>query len=319
MHDGLPLDLSNLLEDMERYAKERLREAAVLDPFGMTEAADRKRSLVLPFQAVDQVKGIPPNALVRMAQDAVFDPGAANPPALAGILFGADLVPEDGGDSGTALVAWLEQSLGLAALAITPFTIGQDGVVLGERQIAPKKPVVLAMRDAVSPPDIGCGRIGTFNIRPRVDFRTDADVSPEDAADLLLLLALDREAKEQDWEAVSAVPIDKNRFIFERICLRTTAVIISLVDIEEEGVLHTVEALFWDKMDRVSPHINGAAQGYFEAFRDSERAQGSKVFSEFSIRCFGAEQGDLVLFARKSFGMTLLVCREWLKKHNIKP
>lgn len=71
-------------------------------------------------------------------------------------------------------------------------------------------------------------------------------------------------------------------------------------------------------MDRINHNINGASQMYLEAFQNSERFHGSKVFSAFSIRCSGAEHAELVSFAQKSFGMLMVVCREWWKKHSIK-
>jgi len=139
-----------------------------------------------------------------------------------------------------------------------------------------------------------------------------------EAADLLLSLALDPETKEEDWNAVFAIGINKDRFLFERVCLRTAAVVISLIHLDSPGVRHAVEVRFWDRMEKISPHVNGASQAYLEAFRNSERAQDSKVFSTFSIRCSGQDQPVLTLFARKAFGLLLVSLREWLKKHDIR-
>lgn len=64
--------------------------------------------------------------------------------------------------------------------------------------------------------------------------------------------------------------------------------------------------------------INGASQVYFDAFRNSQRAQHSKVFTAFSIQCSGGERRELVAFAHRTFGMLLAICGKWLKKHGIK-
>jgi hypothetical protein len=238
--------------------------------------------------------------------------------SLVGIVYGADLVPVEGEDGGAALVGWLEESSGPAVQVVTHCEIEPDGIVLGERQVIPRKPILLAKDEAVPRPDVGRGMTEQMDIRPRINFRVDPDLTFDEAADLLLYLALDPSKTEDDWKAVSSVGIDKNRFLFERISLRTAAVLSSLVFIDAQDIRHDVEAHFWDRMDaQVSPNINPASQAYFKAYLNSE--QGSKLFSEFSIRCSGAEHAQLVSFARKAFGMPMVTLRAWLKKHGIKP
>jgi hypothetical protein len=320
MVDKLPIGLSKLWDSLERYAKARLDETGLLEPIGMMESVDHKNTLLAPFQVFEQVKGLPPSTKVRMVQDMVFNAVMEKQPAVVGIVYGADLAPVEGGDESPGLVGWLEESSGLAIQVVTHFAIQSDGIVLGERQIIPRKPILLAKDDSVPRPDVGRGRFGQLDIRPRINFRVAPDLTLDEAADLLLLLALDPQKREEDWKAVSSIGIDNGRFLFERVCLRTAAVVISLIHIDSEAIRHNVEARFWDRMEeRVSPDINGSSQVYFEAFRNSERLQGSKVFSEFSIRCSGAEQAELVSFAQKAFGMLMVICREWLKKHGIKP
>jgi hypothetical protein len=317
MQNSLPPGLQTLWESLEAYGKAELDKTGLLNPIGMTESVDRKRTLFAPFQAIEQVKGFPANTLVRMLQDMIVASRVEphkEPPALAGILYGADLAPVEGGDSTPALICWLEASSGLAAQAVTQFEITPSQIVLGERRVIPRKPVLLAIEAALPLPDVGRGRIGTLDIRPKVNFRVDPPLTIAEAADLLLALALDPESQEADWNAVSATGINKERFLFERVCLRTAAVVISLIHLDSEGVRHAVEARFWDRMEKISHHVNGASQAYFEAFRNSEQS----VFPAFSIRCSGQEQPVLTLFARKAFGLLLVSLREWLKKHDIR-
>lgn len=304
----LSIGLSELWGHLEGYAKARLDETGLLNPIGMMESVDHERTLMVPFQVFEQVKGLPPSTLVRMVQDMIVNARVEQQPTLVGIVYGADLASVEGGDESAALVGWLEESSGPAVQVVTHFEIGPDGIVLGERQVIPRKPILLAKNEAVPRPDVGRGMVGQLDIRPRINFRVDPDLTFDEAADLLLFLALDPNKKEEDWKSVSSVGIDKNRFLFERICLRTAGVVISLIHIDAEDVRHDVEAHFWDKMEaQVSPDINGASQAYFEAFRNSE--QGSKVFSEFSIRCSGAEHAQLVAFAQKAFRMLLVILK----------
>jgi len=315
MPNRLPDNLSNLLEDLERYAIARLDETGLLTPVGITESAVGERSLLVPVQVFEQVKGLPPNTQVRMLQDMVG--GIQDRPTSIGILYGADLVPVEGGDNTTALVSWLEDNLGFAAQVVTPCEIGEDSTLIGEHQVIPRKPILLARENVIPRLDIGRGRFGNLEIRPRVNFRPP-DLTIKEAGDLLLLLALGSEAQEEDWNTVSATGIDKNRFLFERVCLRTAAVVISLIHVDSDTVRHNVEAHFWDKMVLVNSKINSESQVYFQAFRDSEHLEGSKLVSEFSIRCSGKKKKELVSFAQKSFGMLMVACSEFWRKNSVK-
>jgi hypothetical protein len=315
MPNRLPISLSNLLDTLQKYAIARIDETGLLTPLGMTKSADGELSVLVPVQVFEQSKGLPPNTQVRMLQDMVANM-KDRPPSI-GILYGADLVPVEGGDNTTALVGWLEDSAGFAAQVVTPCEIREDSTVLGEHQVIPRKPILLSREKVVPRPDIGRGRFGNFDIRPRVNFRAP-DLTIEEAADLLLLLALASEREDEDWNTVSATGIDKNRFLFERACLRSAAAVISLIHIDSDAVRHNVEVHFWDKMALVTPNINSESQVYFQAFPDSERLEGSKLVSEFSVRCTGTKKEELVSFAQKSFGTLMVVCSEFWKKNSVK-
>ncbi len=308
--------LSKLWEALERFAKAALDETGLLDPVGLLEDDDHELVLLTPFQVFEQVKGFPPSVRVRMVQDLIVR--RERPPLRAGILYGAELVPVEGGDGETALIAWLEERSGFAARVVTSCEIKDDAVVLGERRIHPVKPILFT-NDGDGGADVGRGRVGRLDIRPRTNFRVDPDLTIDQAADLFRLLALDPDSKDEDWRAVAQLGIDQQRFWFERACLRTAAVVISLIHVESESLRHDVEASFWNRMDVVSRHLNVESQHYFEAFRQSEQAKDSKVFSLFAQRCGGAQHAELVAFAHRAFVTLMAACRRWLKKHGIKP
>lgn len=306
---------SDLLEQLVRLATVSIEESGKLDPFALVKA-NQKLSVVKVFQALEQVKGFPANRLVRMVRETI----RARPPepvTLAGIIYGAELTPVEGGDTSTALIVWLEEFQGPAFQVVLSLKVQIGKVVVEERQIIPKRPI-LFVDNAVTGLDIAGGRVGQMNIRPTTDLLLDLKPTLDEVAQVFMLGALDSESKEDDWKTVAGAGIDKQRFLLERVALRSTAILVALVDASPDDRV-AVEDGFWNEMAKVIHNLPAVVHEYHQAFKSSDPAEDTmrrELYVVFSKRCSnGAEHDELIAYARRTFLLTLTVFQKFLKSH----
>ncbi len=311
--------LSDLMESQVRYATARINGSKMLVPFGIVEA-ENKRILINVFQALEQDKGLPANRLIRMVKATIRSEHEKRPITLASIFYGAELTPMEGGEGKMALIGWLEEASGKALQITFNFEIQDGCVVLGKRHVTQMRPVLLVNDDKVATmPDVGCGRVEQMDIRPTMTFKCEDNLTLYRLVEVLVYGVIDSQNNDNDWNTVSGLGIDKQRFIFERDSLRAAAILVSLARVHSNDALSMIEDGFWNGLDKVNPSIGRASQVYFGDFLNSDpKEKGNKVFVEFSKRCSdGAEYLELIEFARKTFVIGLKVYRELLKMQGL--
>jgi hypothetical protein len=308
---------NDLLEALVRHANATISKSGKLDPFGVVEA-NNKRTLVQAFQPLEQAKGFPANRLVRMVTDSI-QARPNEPGTLAGIIYGAELAPVEGGERTLALIVWLEEVSGPAFQVVLNIEMEHGQVVLGGRQIILKRPIIFAKNEGGAPGlDVVGVRVGQMDIKPTTSLLLDQKPTLDEVVQVFVYGAVSPETKDEDWNAVAGLGIDQQLFLFERIALRSTAILLSLVYASADD-RSAVEDGFWNGMDKVTTNLPQVVQEYLQAYRTSDSDSDKKrrkVYVEFSKRCSnGAEHDELIAFARRTFLLTLTVYREFLERH----